>query len=223
MNSGKILAIFVVLLSGTAALASITGTISGIVTDPGGAVVAGASVKATNIQTGVEQTITTDTKGFYSFPALPIGTYTISVQRGGFKDFQQTNIVIDANSAVRADAKLQVGAVQQQVTVSSTAVQVETTNTQMGEVITGSSMTSIPLNGRSFTDLLALQPGVVPQSTGEYDAGFSPSGDLNPGNLSVSGMRESANGFIYGRSGERRNQVRDESVPWRRVRISAVS
>src|SRR5207245_8050429 len=136
MNSGKILAIFVVLLSGTAALASITGTISAIVTDPGGAVVAGASVKATNIQTGVKQTIRTDTKGFYSFPALPIGTYTISVQRGGFKDFQQTNIVIDANSAVRADAKLQVGAVQQQVTVSSTAVQVETTNTQMGEVIT---------------------------------------------------------------------------------------
>src|SRR5438128_206462 len=196
MHSPKTFAFFLVLFSGTAALASITGTISGIVTDPGGAVVAGAEVKATNIQTGVEQTITTDTKGFYSFPALPIGTYTIRVHREGFKDFEQQNIVIDANSAVRADAKLQVGAVQQQITVSSTAVHVETTSTQVGEVITGESMTSIPLNGRSFTDLLALQPGVAPQSTGEYGAGFSPSGDLNPGNLSVSGMRESANGFM---------------------------
>ncbi len=196
MYSPKTFAFFLVLFSGTAALASITGTISGIVTDPGGAVVAGAEIKATNIQTGVEQTITTDTKGFYSFPALPIGTYTIRVHREGFRDFEQQNIVIDANSAVRADAKLQVGAVQQQITVSSTAVHVETTSTQMGEVITGESMTSIPLNGRSFTDLLALQPGVAPQSTGEYGAGFSPSGDLNPGNLSVSGMRESANGFM---------------------------
>src|SRR5437899_10327836 len=124
MHSPKTFAFFLVLLSGTAALASITGTISGIVTDPGGAVVAGASVKATNIQTGVEQTITTGTKGFYSFAALPIGTYTISVQRGGCKDFQQTNIVIDANSAVRADAKRQVGAVHPNVTVSSTDVKV---------------------------------------------------------------------------------------------------
>ncbi len=190
------LGIFLVLLSATAALASITGTISGIVTDPGGAVVAGASVKATNVQTGVEQTISTDAKGFYSFPALPIGTYTIHVHREGFKDFEEKDITIDANSVIRADARLQVGAVQQKVTVSSTAVQVETTSTQMGEVITGESMTSIPLNGRSFTDLLALQPGVAPQSTGEYGAGFSPSGDLNPGNLSVSGMRESANGFM---------------------------
>src|SRR5947207_3212462 len=70
-------ALFLLLLSGTAALASITGTISGLVTDPGGAVVPSASVKATNIQTGVEQTIVTDAKGFYSFPALAIGTYNI--------------------------------------------------------------------------------------------------------------------------------------------------
>src|SRR2546423_7527397 len=108
------LAIILILLSAVA-LASITGTISGIVTDPGGAVVTGASVKAINVQTGVEQTITTDAKGFYSFPALAIGTYTIDVQHPGFKDFEQKNIVIDANSVIRADAKLQVGAVQQQV------------------------------------------------------------------------------------------------------------
>jgi hypothetical protein len=196
MSAFKTVAISFLLFCGTVALASITGTISGIVTDPGGALVPGAQVSATNVQTGIVQNVVTDAKGFYSFPALAIGTYTVRVHQTGFKDFEETSIVIDANSVIRADAKLQVGAVQQQVTVSSTAVQVETTSTQMGEVITGQSMTSIPLNGRSYTDLLALQPGVAPQSSGEYGAGFSPSGDLNAGNLSVSGMRESANGFM---------------------------
>jgi hypothetical protein len=196
MSTFKTVAIFFLLFCATVALASITGTISGIVTDPGGAVVSGAQVSATNVQTGVVQNVVTDAKGFYSFPALPIGTYTVRVQQRGFKEFEENNIVIDANSVIRADAKLQVGAVQEQVTVSTNAAQVETTSTQMGEVITGQSMTSIPLNGRSYTDLLALQPGVVPQSSGEYGAGFNPSGDLNAGNLSVSGMRESANGFM---------------------------
>jgi Carboxypeptidase regulatory-like domain len=196
MRNYKRFAFLLVLFSATVVVASITGTISGIVTDPGGAVVPGAEITATNVQTGVAQTVTTDAKGFYSFPALAIGTYTVRVRHQGFKDFEQLNITIDANSSVRADAQLEVGAVVEQVTVSSTAVRVETTSTQMGEVITGQSMTSIPLNGRSYTDLLALQPGVVPQSTHEYDAGFNPSGDLNPGNLSVSGMRESANGFM---------------------------
>jgi hypothetical protein len=196
MCNYKRLALLLVLFSATVVLASITGTISGIVTDPGNAVVPGAEITATSVQTGVAQTVTTDAKGFYSFPALPIGTYTIRVRRQGFKDFEQQNITIDANSSIRADAQLQVGAVEEHVIVSSTAVHVETTSTQMGEVITGESITSIPLNGRSYTDLMATQPGVVPTSTGEYDAGFNPSGDLNAGNLSVSGMRESANGFM---------------------------
>src|SRR5690348_3467485 len=196
MNNHKNLLGFLVVFCAVAAVASITGTISGIVTDPAGAVISGATVKATNVQTGVQRTLTTDAKGFYSFVGLPIGTYNIAVKQTGFKDFQVTDITVDANSSLTVDAKLQVGTVQQEVSVTGNAVQVETVNTQMGEVITGKSMTSIPLNGRSFTDLLALQPGVVPQSTGEYGAGFNPSGDLNPGNLSVSGQRESANGFM---------------------------
>jgi Carboxypeptidase regulatory-like domain len=196
MNNHKKIAGILVVLWALAAFASITGTISGIIMDPAGAVISGATVTATNVQTGVQRTLTTDAKGFYSFVGLPIGTYNIAVHHTGFKDFQVTGITVDANSSLTVDAKLQVGTVQQEVSVTGNAVQVETVNTQMGEVITGTSMTSIPLNGRSFTDLLALQPGVVPQSTGEYGAGFNPSGDLNPGNLSVSGQRESANGFM---------------------------
>jgi hypothetical protein len=79
MRNYKTIALLLVLFSATVVLASITGTISGIVTDPGGALVPGAEITATNVQTGVSQTVTADAKGFYSFPALAIGTYTIRV------------------------------------------------------------------------------------------------------------------------------------------------
>ncbi len=177
------------------ASASVTGSISGIVTDESGAVIAGAEITARGLETGIERSVHTDEKGFYSFLALPVGTYTVSVRKNGFKEFQQTGIAISANSAVRVDARLQVGGVHEEVTISSSAVRVETTNTQMGEVIGSTKMESLPLNGRSYTDLLALQPGVAPESSGEYTP-LSPSGNLNAGSLSVSGQRETANGFM---------------------------
>jgi len=177
------------------ASASVTGSISGIVTDESGAVIAGAEITARGLETGIERSVHTDEKGFYSFLALPVGTYTVSVRKTGFKEFQQTGIAINANSAVRVDARLQVGGVHEEVTISSSAVRVETTNTQMGEVIGSTKMESLPLNGRSYTDLLALQPGVAPESSGEYTP-LSPSGNLNAGSLSVSGHRETANGFM---------------------------
>ena len=96
------------------------------------------------------------------------------------------------------------GAQSEEVVVSDTAVQVETQSTQMGEVVTGQVMTAVALNGRSFTDLLALQPGIVPMSTQTPDSvvmagvtvAIPPSGALNPGNQSISGQREDANGFL---------------------------
>ncbi len=174
---------------------SVGGSISGLVTDPSGAVIIGAEVLALDTATGIKSPNKTDSAGFYSFPSLPIGPYEIQVRQTGFKEFRATGLVIDANTALRVDATLQVGTVTEEVSVSATAVQVETTNTQMGEVIGTNKMELVPLNGRSYTDLLALQPGVVPQSSGVY-SGNKVSGDLNPGNLSVSGQRESANGFM---------------------------
>jgi Carboxypeptidase regulatory-like domain/TonB dependent receptor len=177
------------------AIAGVTGSISGVVTDKSGAVIAGAEVTALSSETGIERALITDQKGFYSFLALPVGTYTLRMHKEGFKEFQQTGIAIDANSAERIDARLQVGGVHEEMTVSSSAVRIETTNTQMGEVIGSAKMESLPLNGRSYTDLLALQPGVAPESSGEYTP-LSPSGNLNAGSLSVSGQRETANGFM---------------------------
>lgn len=179
--------------------ASITGSISGLVSDPSGAVVGGATVIATNTQTGVQTTLKSDAKGFYNFPALQIGTYTVEVQQPGFKTQKQTGLVIDANSALRADFALQVGQIHEEVTISSDAVHVETESTQNGEVIESSKITAVPLNGRSYTDLLSLQPGVVPSAYGNQapDIQDRPaSGNLNPGNQSVNGQRETSNGFM---------------------------
>ena len=142
--------------------ASIAGSISGLVTDSSGAVVSGAKVVATDTQTGVKTTVTTDAKGFYSLPALPVGTYDLQVSQIGFKTYTETGLVINANSALRVDATLSVGTINEKIEVRTDAVHVETESTQMGEVITGKTMTAVPLNGRAYTDLLALQPGVSP-------------------------------------------------------------
>ncbi len=182
------------------ASASITGSISGVVTDASGAVVPGASVVATDAQTGIKTSVKTDAKGFYSLPALAIGTYDLEVSHAGFKTYRKTGIVIDANSALRADASLDVGAISEQVEVRTDSVHVETQSTQMGEVIESKSIEAVPLNGRSYTDLLALQPGVSPYGAGDTGtpgvSDRSPSGGLNSGNQSVNGQRESANGFM---------------------------
>ena len=157
-----LLLVSVFLLAIPLTFGSVGGSISGLVTDPSGAVIAGAEVVALNTATGIKQTVKTDAAGFYSFPSLPIGPYEIDVRQAGFKEFRATGLVIDANTALRVDATLQVGTVTQEVSVSATAVQVDTSSTQVGEVIGSTAMEVVPLNGRSFVDLMALQPGVVP-------------------------------------------------------------
>ncbi len=186
--------------------ASITGSISGVVTDKSGAVISGASVVAVDTQTGVRTAAKTDAKGFYNLPALAIGNYDLEISQVGFKTFRTTGLVIDANSALRADASLEVGTINEKVEVSSDVVHVETQSTQMGEVIEGAKMTSVPLNGRSFIDLLALQPGVSPyqctssncndttQGVGADETTVS--GDQTNGTQSVNGGRMGSNGFM---------------------------
>jgi len=183
--------------------ASVGGSISGTVTDPSGALVAKAEVTVTSADTGVRLAVATDGKGYYSFPNLSIGHYELEVVVTGFKSYRRTGIVIDANSSLTIDAALQMGGRSDVATVVEDQLHVELTSTQMGEVITGAQMTSVPLNGRSFTDLLALQPGVVPVTTVTsvtvQDVGasvLSPSGNLNPGTISINGQREFANSFI---------------------------
>jgi Carboxypeptidase regulatory-like domain/TonB dependent receptor len=189
------------------ALGSVGGSISGTVKDPGGAVIPKAAVTVINADTGVRRNTRTDGNGTYSFPALPIGHYSIEISASGFKTYLLTGVTLDANSTLVIPASLQVGGQSDTVTVSESTVHVDTASTQMGEVISGREMTAVPLNGRAFTDLLSLQPGVAPatsiNSNTVQDVGasaFSPSGDLNPGTISINGQREFANAFIVNAS-----------------------
>jgi hypothetical protein len=206
-----VLIVLVVLLFGPSpkAFAGVTASILGTVRDPTGASVAGASVTATNIDTHVAQAVTSNGAGFYTFPALQPGRYNVSINYSGFREFKQTGVTLNVNDVVTVDVTLQVGHVSDVVSVSSDELRVETASTQMGEVIEAKQITTVPLNGRSYTDLLALQPGVSNTNSGIGGSSSSSntfqsagmqlpavSGDENAGNQSVNGMRESANGYL---------------------------
>jgi hypothetical protein len=199
----QLLGFVLVLLFAIDLWAGVDGTIAGTVKDPSGAVVRNAVVKAMNIQTGVQQQVSTNEVGFYSFPSLPVGRYDISIKKAGFRLYRRTGIAIDANGSEVVDVVLEVGESSEAITVNETSVRAETSDTQLGEVISGTKMVAVPLNGRSFTDLLSLQPGVAPAtsltSDTQQDVGvsaLSPSGNLNPGTISINGQREFSNAFI---------------------------
>ena len=183
--------------------AAVGGSISGTVKDASGGVIAKASVTVTNTATGVQRTAVSNDAGAYSFPNLPVGQYNLDVTSAGFRPYRRTSITVDVNSAILVDAVLEVGETQETVTVQESAVQTDTATTQLGDVIAGQSVVALPLNGRSYTDLLALQPGVTPITTitpatvvGLGQTVFSPSGDLNAGAISINGQREAANGYL---------------------------
>ncbi len=185
------------------AFAGVTGSISGTIKDQSGGVIAKASVSLINSSTGLRQSSVADSRGVYSFPVLPVGNYILEVDYAGFRPYRRTGIALDANSSLLMDVVLQVGERTDAITISDNAAHVETSSSQMGEVISGSTMTGVPLDGRSYTDLLALQAGVAPAttltSTTVQDVGasaLSPSGDLNPGTVSINGQREFANSFM---------------------------
>jgi hypothetical protein len=186
------------------AWAATTGSISGTLSDPSGAVIPGATVIVTNVAQGVMNKTTTDEKGVYTFPSLPVGMYDLKVEQPGFKPKGRNGLVIDIDSALQIDLTVEMAERIEEVTVLEHEVQVETASSQMGEVVTGRAMTAVALNGRSFTDLLALQPGIVPASTQQPDSivmagvtvAIAPSGVLNAGNQSIGGQREDANGFM---------------------------
>ena len=194
-------------LLGTVPLRAATGgSISGTVRDASGAVILRAALTLVNSAQQTTYRAVTDDEGLYSFPNLPVGHYDLTISADGFQIQRKTNLTVDTDSALRVDATLDVGVRSEAVTVSveGTGVEVDTIATHLGEVVSSSQMTSLPLNGRSYTDLLAIQPGVAPISTllpssvimAGVTGSIDPSGDENPGNLSINGQRESSNGFI---------------------------
>ena len=127
-------------------LAATTGSISGTVKDPSGAVIPGATITATNTATNVQTKTVSDDKGFYTFPSLPVGRYNVKVEEEGFGTQARNNLQVDANGALVADLTLEMAEKIEEVTVLENAAQVETASSQMGQVVTGTQMTSVAPN-----------------------------------------------------------------------------
>ena len=179
--------------------ADVVGTISGTITDRSGAVIPNATVELKNGDTGYDRQTTVNSTGFYEFPSVPVGDhYQIEVHADGFKPLKQSDITLLVNQTYRADFRLDVGNVSQTVNVQGQPVQVETASNQIGDVIEDTKMTALPLNGRSYIDLLGLQAGVVAVGSRQSQLNFpKPADGLGDvGNLSVNGMQESANEFV---------------------------
>ena len=198
------LVLLVMLCSPLPSSAVATGSLSGTVRDPSGGVVQGATITLVNAALKSTYTTSSNVQGYYSFPSVPAGRYDLTIEAAGFKTQKKTNLAIDTDAAVIVDALLQLGQQSETVVVQALNTQIDTVATHLGEVVTGTEMTALPLNGRSFTDLLSIQPGVIPITTllpssvimAGVTGSLSPSGALNPGNLSIDGQRESSNGFM---------------------------
>ncbi len=189
--------IFAVVACSAALLrADVTGSIFGTTRDISQAAVAGARVSATNVETNLMKEATSGADGEYRLLALPPGTYRVQASAAGFQDFLTTNIDVKVNDRLKVDVTFEVGSIKQAVSVEANALQVETENTQLGDVIETKKLLSLPLNGRSFIDLLGLQAGVVPTTSGSIQQDRAVSGGLSAGNVSVNGQRETANAFL---------------------------
>src|SRR5262249_36587530 len=134
--------------------------------------------------------------GEYRIVALPVGRYRVEVSTSGFQKFVVSDVELTVNEQRRVDVMLQMGSVEQSVEVKAELAQVEQASSQLGDVVESPKMLALPLNGRSYTDLLGLQAGVAPATSGTISQDRPVSGGLNAGNISVNGGREASNAFL---------------------------
>jgi len=167
------------------------GTVLGTVTDVSGARVSGASVKVHNVATGLERTTQTSGDGSYSVPELPIGSYTVTVSQSGFQTSVTNNVVVDVATERRVDAVLKTGQVTEEVEVSGEQLpQVDTTTAELGGTLTAQAIANIPVNGRDYTKLIYLNPGV----SGSPDQISDSPGSF--GEFSMNGSRGRSNNYL---------------------------
>ncbi len=166
-----------------------TSRISGTVTDPSGAIVPGATVTAINEATGVALTQVSSEGGLFSFPSLSPGLYTIKVELAGFKTAENKGNVLEINTPLIVNVRLQVGGANEIVSVTGDYQKLETTNAKMGNTIEQKAIESLPLNGRNPLSLLTLEPGVVQRSYGGAGAGMHVNGSRDRAfNVTIDGI-----------------------------------
>src|SRR6185312_13834263 len=143
---------------------TITGSITGIVTDPTKAVVANVSVLATNAATNLTYQTTTNDAGVYNLLFLPVGQYTVSATAQGFKKAVLGPFALEVNQIAKVDVTLEIGDVTQSVEITGVAPILQTESTATGDSLTAEKLSSIPLNGRNFVSLTQLIPGAISTS-----------------------------------------------------------
>jgi hypothetical protein len=166
-----------------------TATVSGLVTDRTAAAVSGAEVRLQSAERGTVTTTTTNNAGIYVFPSVQPGQYQISIQKQGFKQVDLLGLIVNVQDHIEQNFRLEVGSIAESVTVEAGASMINTTNASVSTVVDQMYVKNMPLNGRSFQDLILLAPGVVtqsPQPTGNGGLGMT-------GEFSVNGQRLESN------------------------------
>jgi len=191
MKSRLTLLFFVVLAVPTVIAQTFRGTILGTITDSSGAVVPGAKVTVRQVATGLARTTEATSDGSYSVPELPIGTYTVTVAAAGFQTSVTRDVIVDVATERRVDAQLRAGQVSETVEVSGeTLPLVETTSAELGGTLTTKAIENLPVNGRDYTKLIYLNPGV----SGSPDQISDSPGSF--GTFSMNGSRGRSNNFL---------------------------
>ncbi len=187
----RITLVFVLLAAVSLSAQTFRGTILGTVTDPSGAVVSGAKVTVKNTGTGLERSTETSGDGSYSLPELPIGTYSVTVTQSGFQTFVATGVTVDVAAERRVDAALKTGEISTRVEVSADQLpMVETTTNTLGGVLTAQTVENMPVNGRDYTKLIYMNPGV----SGSPDQISDSPGSF--GEFSMNGARGRSNNYL---------------------------
>src|SRR3984893_9289173 len=194
VRSKSLVCLLAILMAGVHAGAQqITGSIRGTVQDPSSAFVQSASVSAQQAETGLTRTAMTDPSGAYVLLELPVGHYELRVEAKGFQKYIQQGITLNVNETAIIPIHLAVGAESQALEVNADAQLIQGTVTSLGKTVSEREVLDLPLNGRNFTQLGLLQPGVVPLTPGLAEAG----GSLRAGQAyAVNGQRPESNNFL---------------------------
>lgn len=171
----------------------IAGSIRGVVLDGSGGVVSHVNVTATQAETGFRRSVVTDGQGTYVIVELPVGHYRLEAEGAGFKKYVQERISLDVNQSATVTIRLAVGLPTQEVQVQTDLALVEPTATSLGKTVGEHDVLDLPLNGRNFSQLGMLQPGVVPLTPGLLEAGASL---RNSQGYAVNGQRPESNNFL---------------------------
>jgi hypothetical protein len=170
-----------------------TATLTGTVADPSGAAVPNVKVMAVNQGTKLEYTAQTGDSGVYTIPFLPVGDYVVTAEAAGFRRLVSNPIKLEVNQIARLDLKMVIGDLSQEVTISEAAPVLQTENVTVGQVITGNTTVSLPLNGRNFQQLTLLVPGAVTPNPNGFNNVSLQNGQGRP---YVNGNREQGNAFL---------------------------